>query len=160
MLTTREKEESSSIAGLQAKITLLKASIHENEDLVIIQERAFESFTYECQQIVADAKSYGEKKISLAKTELLSLKKELNHLIATHPQRVNERNKELNELKAMYADEIRLAQAKVAAMLDKKRSLVEDASAKLLRLQNDIAEIERQIDEARSRKIWGSLQPM
>jgi hypothetical protein len=45
-------------------------------------------------------------------------------------------------------------------MLDKKRSLVEDASAKLLRLQNDIAEIERQIDEARSRKIWGSLQPM
>ena len=50
---------------------------------------------------------------------------------------------------------MKLAQDKVADMMEKKSIEIEDALAKLASLQKDISEIERRMDEARSRQILG-----
>jgi len=132
---------------------MLKSSIQEKEDQTLFHENEQSRFATEYDQIVSDKKNQGERKISLAKSNLLLMEKALADLISSRPQRADEQSNELNALKSKHAEEIQIAQGKVAAMLDKKNIMIEHASLRLVSLQRDIAELERQTDEARSRKI-------
>ena len=142
------------LSDMKTKIKMIRRSIHEKEDQALLQENAFRSFATECDQMVLDRKNQGERKTSSARSDLLSLEKTLDHLIATHPHRVDERNEELNALKIKHSEEMQIAQDKVSALLDKKKITIEHDSRRLVSLQQDIAEIERQLAKARSEKIF------
>ncbi|KAL3782973.1 hypothetical protein HJC23_003129 [Cyclotella cryptica] len=157
-LTIQETEHSSVLSNMQGKIKMIKTAIQEKEDEVLLQENALCSFATECEEIILDRKKQGKRDISLARSDLLLLEKSLDDLIATHPHCVDERNRELNALKTKHAEEIQIAQGKVAAMLDKKKIMIEYDSRRLESLQRDVKEIERQIDEARSTKILKDCQ--
>jgi chromosome segregation ATPase len=154
-LSKQEDEASSNLADLKRKIAALKASTHKKEDSVALQKDAYKSFEVECDQVISDKKREGARKISLAKSQLLYIEKELDHLIATHPHQNENHSKELASLKEQYENELLLARDKVAVMLERKKSAVEDASVRLSSLQRDIAELERQIDHARTQQILG-----
>ena len=158
-LTIKESEDASSLSDMQRKLKMLKVSIQEKEDQTLLQENAYSRMAAEYDQIVSDKKNQGERKISFAKSDLLLIEKARDDLICTHPQRADEQTKELNALKSKHAEEIQIAQGKVAAMLDKKNVMIEHASLRLASLQRDIAELERQTDEARSRKILKAYVP-
>lgn len=154
-LKIQEEEACSNFEEARREMSRIMTSIHDKEDGLILQKNAFETFLVECDQVCLDKKREGDRKVSLAKSQLHSLEKELDDLISTHPQRLDERQKEIKSLKLKCDHEVKLAQDKVASLLEKKNSAVEDASARVALLQKDIAEIERQMDEARSRKILG-----
>lgn len=154
-LLDQEYEASANLADLRHKTAILKKSIHEKEDAFALQERELGTFSSEREQEIDDKKREGGRKISLAKSHLLSVEKALDDLIASHPQLLEKSKSDLIAIKAQYKEEIRLVQDKIAAMLERKRASVQDSSVRLSALQEDIVEVERQIDEARSRTILG-----
>ena len=62
----------------------------------------------------------------------------------------------MEELKARTMEEMTLAESKVGAMLETKKRMVEEASAKLLLLRQESRKVDMQLDEARRKKILGA----
>jgi transglutaminase/protease-like cytokinesis protein 3 len=82
---------------------------------------------------------------------------EFDKLVANRPKQMEQMAKEIDDLRATNDGEMKLAESKVRAMLESKKSVVEGASAQLLKLRNDTSNIERELDEARKKKL---LQPV
>lgn len=152
---SREQEASSNLADLRKKIAMFKKSIHEKEDEIALKNKAFELLSDEYEQTIVEKKREGNRKVSLAKRQLTYVENELDDLIASHPKHMEQRKSELILLKTQYKTELDLVKERVAAMLERKTAAVQDASSKLTSIQTNIAEIERQIDEARSKMILG-----
>ena len=112
-------------------------------------------FTKQLDQANADKKKDADRKIMSARQDFITLEEEFNNLIATHPQRLEEQTKESDSLKAQHQDEIQVAKDKVSAMIEHKRKVVDETSLKLSSLVEVIAQLEKQIDEARASKILG-----
>ena len=154
-LTIQEEEARSNLEDTRREISKIKTLTYDKEDALLIQENAIKAFAAEKDQVSLDKNREEERKIALETSKLCSLEKELDHLISTHPQHLEAHQKEIKSLKCHCDQEMKLAQDKVADMMEKKSIEIEDALAKLASLQKDISEIERRMDEARSRQILG-----
>lgn len=124
----------------------------------MIQERKLAAYIKECEQQVMDIQQDGERRVAHARNEKTSREKELDRLIRSHPKQQDDWANELEKLKASNAQEIALAESKVRAMLENKQFSLERASAKLLNLRQETANIERELDEARKMKVLAGLE--
>lgn len=155
LLQQKQAEETRIVNDLQTKLSSLKDLVHDKEDQVIIQERRLDAFLKECDQQVEDIQRDGERRVTQARNDVAALEKELDILIASQPVQKDERAKELEVLKASNKEEIALAESKVRDMLEKKESLLQEASIKLHNLRQETAEVEREMDEARKISLLG-----
>ena len=160
VLVKQEANTKSNVVELRQKASVLQASIHEKEDTRFVQEGSFVEFAKQLDQAIADKKKDADRKIMSARQDLITLEEEVNNLIATHPQRLEAQRKYLDSLKAQHQDDIQLAKDKVSAMIEHKRKAVDETSFKLSSLVELIAQLEKQIDEARASKILGGKSPV
>ena len=154
-LRQRESDESSLVGELQAKLAKMKEELCEKEDAVSLQEQRLSSYLddHDCQ--LKEIKRDGERRLARSQAEYAALEKELDRLHASQPKQKETLVQELESLKASNAKEISLAEGKVSQMLSNKQAILEQASAKLLRLRQETAEIESDLDNARTAKVLG-----
>ena len=155
LLQLKQAEETRIVNDLQTKLSSLKDLVREKEDQIIIQERRLDALLQECDQQVEDIQQDGERRVTQARNDVAALEKELDKLIASQPVQEDERAKELEGIRASNKEEIALAESKVRDMLEKKESLLQEASIKLHNLRQETAEVEREMDEARKISVLG-----
>lgn len=149
----KEQEETSLLEESQVKLNALKETIQTREAQLAIQKSRYLILVKECDEEVSKVQQDGERRVAQSRNQIFAQEKELDELIASFPSRLNERRGELDKLKLRNSEEIRMAETKVCAMLENKKCLVEEASAKLLLLRNETSEVCKQLDEARTRKF-------
>ena len=156
-LMRKEVDESRSVGELQNKLSELLEILHTREDASIIEARRLSSYVEECDEQIAENCKVGDRRIAQMKNEKVSLEVEFDKLVTSRPKQMEQMAKEIDDLGAKNGGEMTLAESKVRAMLESKKSVVEGASAQLLKLRNDTSNIERELDEARKKKL---LQPV
>lgn len=149
MLQQKQTEESCQVNNLQSKLSILKDSIQQKEDQALIQQQRLVAFNKESEQQIIEIQNDGERRVAQAMTQKAMLEKELDKLIADLPSAINLRNKEREDLESINAEEIVLAEGKIRSMIEKKKSMLEAASTKLLHLRQDAARVEKELDAAR-----------
>ena len=156
-LMRNEVEESRSLGELQNKLSDLLEILHTRDDASMIEARRLSSYVEECDEQIAENCKAGDRRIAQMKNEKASLEVEFDKLVANRPKQMEQMAKEIDDLRAKNDGEMKLAESKVRAMLGSKKSVVEGASAQLLKLRNDTSNIERELDEARKKKL---LEPV
>ncbi|KAL3821943.1 LOW QUALITY PROTEIN: hypothetical protein ACHAXA_004431 [Cyclostephanos tholiformis] len=156
-LVQKEAEESRLVGDLQTKLSGLLNFVHTRECELLDQERRLLTYEKECKEQLAEIRNEGEKKIAQINSDKASLVVELDKLMTNRPKRIETWAKEMDDLRAKNDGEIRLAESKVGAMLEGKKSALSGASEILLKLRDDTDNLERELDEARKKKL---LRPM
>ena len=156
-LVQKEAEESRLVGDLQTKLSGLLNFVHTRECELLDQERRLLTYEKECKEQLAEIRNEGEKKIAQINSDKASLVVELDKLMTNRPKRIETWAKEMDDLRAKNDGEIRLAESKVGAMLEGKKSALSGASEILLKLRDDTDNLERELDEARKKK---RLRPM
>ena len=154
-LRQKEKEESDRADKLQHELSSLKRSVQDKEDQVITQERRLASFIAENEQSLIEIQQNGERRIAQARRDKASTETELAKLIDKLPKQREALAKELDDLRHENETEIELAENKIHKMLESKKSMLQKASAKLLGLQQETTNIEKEMDTARKSKLLG-----
>lgn len=95
----------------------------------------------------------GERQISKSKNDLHYLEKKLDDLIAGHSKTLEERSSQVKDLKQKFVREMEMARSKVDAMLEKKQQMVEEASVRLLELNKEVTRVQKELDDARKKKL-------
>ncbi|KAL7550907.1 hypothetical protein ACHAWF_014117 [Thalassiosira exigua] len=152
--TLQQKEaEESRLVDMKAKLFDLKDALLDKEDEVALQKQRLESLAQESEEQSIEAKRDGARRLAQAKHDKQLLEKELDQLIAEFPKRQEEHRKELQVLKDTNAEEVALAEGKVRTMIDRKEAMLQEASSQLLRRRQEVADLEREMDEARKAKL-------
>ena len=155
VLRQKEKEESDRADKLQHELMSLKKSAQDKEDQVITQERRLASFIAENEQSLIEIQQDGERRIGQAKRDRASKERELAKLIDKIPKQREALAKEVDDLRHENETEIELAETKIHKMRESKKSMLQKASAKLISLQQETANIEKEMDTARKSKLLG-----
>ena len=156
-LMQKEVEESRSVGELQNKLSELLEILHTREDAIMIEARRLSSFEKECDKQTAELCREGERRIAQLRNDKASLEVEFDKLAANRPKQKEQMAKEIDDLRVKNGGEMTLAESKVRAMLESKTTVVDGALAQLLKLRNDTSNVERDLDEARKKKL---LQPV
>lgn len=156
-LMQKEAEESRLLGELQNKLSELLEFVRKREDEIMTKERRLSSYVEECDEQITEIRKDGERRIALIRNEKASLEVEVDKLVANRPKLMEQWAKEVDDLRTKNDEEMKLAEIKVRAMLEGKKSVLEGALAKLLNLRNDTSTIERELDEARKKKLSQSI---
>ena len=156
-LVEKETEESRIVGELQTKMSGLLDFLRIREAELLLTETKSTSYAEECNAQIAAIRNEGEKKIGQINNDKASLEAELDKLVETRPKRIEHWAKEINDLRAALDGEITTAESKVRAMLESKKAVLDGASEKLKKVSDDARSLDRELEEARKRKL---LQPI
>jgi hypothetical protein len=156
-LVEKETEESRIVGELQTKMSGLLDFLRIREAELLLNETKSTSYAEECNAQIAAIRNEGEKKIGQINNDKASLEAELDKLVETRPKRIEHWAKEINDLRAALDGEITTAESKVRAMLESKKAVLDGASEKLKKVSDDARSLDRELEEARKRKL---LQPI
>merc|ERR1711966_467541 len=155
MLKQREAKQSCIANELEDNLSLLKVSFREVENQVISKEKKLAAVVNDCGHRLANTKKDGQRHMIQLRHEKEALEKRLYSLIAIHPKQQEEWTEMLKSLKTDNAGEMSFAKKNVDAMIQNKKSLLEREREQLFHLQQETAQLKRQLNGARISKIVG-----
>lgn len=155
MLKQREAKQSCIANELEDNLSLLKVSFREVENQVISKEKKLAAVVNDCGHRLANTKKDGQRHMIQLRHEKEALEKRLDSLIAIHPKQQEEWTEMLKSLKTDNAGEMSFAKKNVDAMIQNKKSLLEREREQLFHLQQETAQLKRQLNGARISKIVG-----